>query len=321
TEDGEIPAGEEPNWLTYNSFRQNEQGEGVFDAPDLTIKLWLDTKHCPGEIDFICKVMNIGALGVAPGLPVSFYYGTDASPGDYLGTAKTTEAILPGGASLLRWTWKVPAGGVKDSKFFARADDKGDGTGTQNECNEDNNTDGTDIATAEKCNGEDDNCNGVIDEGCDCITGATEPCGTDVGLCEFGTSTCDEKGKWGPCQGGVGPVEEKCNGEDDNCNGVTDEGCNCIDGATKPCGTDVGLCEFGTTTCDENGKWGPCEGGIGPVDEICNCKDDDCNGKDDDADNLCEPPTSCVECACREPCVFGECPSGFVCKDNYCVPK
>ncbi len=69
----------------------------------------------------------------------------------------------------------------------------------------------------EICNGIDDNCNGQIDEN------LTRPCGTNVGSCTKGTQTC-VNGTWGACVGGIGPKTEVCNGRDDNCNGVVDEG-------------------------------------------------------------------------------------------------
>ena len=62
---------------------------------------------------------------------------------------------------------------------------------------------------------------GAISE---CTNGQTQPCGTDVGACEFGTQTC-EAGAWSSCQDSIAPAEETCNGLDDDCDGTTDEGC------------------------------------------------------------------------------------------------
>jgi len=46
-----------------------------------------------------------------------------------------------------------------------------------------------------------------------------------VGACHGGTQTCSG-GVWGACMGEVLPATtELCNGVDDNCNGITDEGC------------------------------------------------------------------------------------------------
>ena len=52
----------------------------------------------------------------------------------------------------------------------------------------------------------------------------------------------------------------------------------CIEGDTRPCGTNVGECEYGASTC-VNGEWGMCEDGTEHAMEICgNDKDDNCNG-------------------------------------------
>jgi len=52
------------------------------------------------------------------------------------------------------------------------------------------------------------------------------------------------------------------------CDGVLEE----------PCGSDVGECQLGIRKCQPDGFFGPCEGNIGPVDELCNNLDDDCDG-------------------------------------------
>ncbi len=80
--------------------------------------------------------------------------------------------------------------------------------------------------TGEDCNGGDEDCDGMVDEGCVCTEGDTINCGSDVGACVHGTQTCTG-GAYGPCTGGVGPVTEMCgNGLDDDCDGMTDEGCS-----------------------------------------------------------------------------------------------
>ncbi|MCA9627709.1 MAG: putative metal-binding motif-containing protein, partial [Myxococcales bacterium] len=76
------------------------------------------------------------------------------------------------------------------------------------------------------------------------------------------------------------PQTEVCNGKDDDCDGQVDEG------LTRSCGTSVGECEEGTETCNA-GKWGACEGAIGPQTEACDELDNDCDGQTDD-DQVCE---------------------------------
>ena len=85
------------------------------------------------------------------------------------------------------------------------------------------------LPTAELCgpdgtgNGQDNNCSGIVDEGCGCADGDTRPCGSDVGQCEMGVQTC-QNGAWGTCEGAIGPQPEVCDGQDNNCNGIVDEG-------------------------------------------------------------------------------------------------
>jgi hypothetical protein len=138
----------------------------------------------------------------------------------------------------------------------------------------------------------DEDCDGAVDEGCGCTAGQTRSCGTDVGACVAGSQVCTSGGAWGPCTGGVGPSSESCNRIDDDCDGTTDEGCDCVTGETRPCGTDVGECVSGRETCDAAGRWGPCLGSTPPTTEICNGRDDDCDTLTDEGD-VCPrfPPT------------------------------
>ncbi len=78
-------------------------------------------------------------------------------------------------------------------------------------------------AVNETCNNIDDDCNGEVDNN------LTQECGTDVGECIKGTQTCTI-GQWGNCTGNyIEPVNETCDGLDNNCNNIIDESNVCGD--------------------------------------------------------------------------------------------
>lgn len=78
-------------------------------------------------------------------------------------------------------------------------------------------------------NGQDDNCSGGIDENCPCEPGTVQSCFNgppgrrNVGACRDGTQTCEMIGRWGACRGGIGPREDVCNGQDNLCNGCSQQ--------------------------------------------------------------------------------------------------
>ena len=130
----------------------------------------------------------------------------------------------------------------------------------------------------ETCNGLDDDCDGQVDEGCNCTNGATRACysgptGTaGVGACRAGTQTC-VTGNWAGCMGEVLPVTDTCNNTDDDCDGQTDEGFG-----TSSCG--VGACARTVNVC-VGGATQTCTPGA-PTTEVCNGADDNCNGQTDE---------------------------------------
>lgn len=84
--------------------------------------------------------------------------------------------------------------------------------------------------------GLDNDCDGQIDENCVCIAGSVQSCfngppGKDgVGACQRGMQTCTGSGEftqWGPCEGGIAPGNEVCDGLDNSCNGCVDDDPEC----------------------------------------------------------------------------------------------
>jgi len=140
-EDGSIPQNEEHNWESYNNYRLNSQGKGVFNAPDLEITSIEKTRtDCPA-LSFSLKitVLNKGSLTVASELPISIYKGSRITPTEILGTIKTTKYLKPGESETLIFDF-TPTSPDSNYNIFAIADDKGNGTGEYNECNENNNS-------------------------------------------------------------------------------------------------------------------------------------------------------------------------------------
>ena len=123
---------------------------------------------------------------------------------------------------------------------------------------------------AETCNGVDDDCDTVCDNGFACCAGAVEGCPAACG--STGTRTCTGSCGWGGC---VAP-DEMCNGLDDDCDGEPDNGFDCVMGDSRVCTTSCGTA--GTQTCTAVCAWGGCE----PPDETCNGVDDDCDGPRDE---------------------------------------
>lgn len=162
---------------------------------------------------------------------------------------------------------------------------KADGTGTM--CNA---VAGSPVA--EMCNGLDDDCDSLSDEGTDggaltgsCYTGPAVA--EDVGECKSGTWTCSA-GMWGSCVGSVLPLPETCDGKDNDCDNWKDENATNDGPMTKSCtnvpedNVGLGACKGGMQVCFNGAFSGSCWGDTMPVTEVCSDNvDNDCNGQID----------------------------------------
>jgi len=132
------------------------------------------------------------------------------------------------------------------------------------------------VPTPEKCNGLDDNKNGVVDEGFH----VDEPCDVGTGACHAsGVIVCLKDGETSQCSAVPGPAsDESCNNLDDDCDGLVDENWTSVLGTD--CCIGVGACAAcGTVVCDDTQLATGCNAvPLSPAPELCNGIDDNCNG-------------------------------------------
>jgi len=148
-----------------------------------------------------------------------------------------------------------------------------------------------------KCDGKDNDCDGATDNVIGTSERLSRACWTGEasqrgrGICRDGVQQCAGTGpdEWEGCQQQVPPAEERCDGLDDDCDGVTDEDESgqrlaqaCWTGDASKQG--IGICHDGTKRCASTGSnvWESCTGETVPSTETCNALDDDCDGRTDE---------------------------------------
>lgn len=139
-----------------------------------------------------------------------------------------------------------------------------------------------------------------------------------VGICQ-GVEICEPEFGWSRCSAPT-PVDEICDGIDNDCDNLVDEGMN-----PRPCFSTpnpLGSCE-GTEACQGSSGW-ICDAPTATI-EVCDGLDNDCNDIADDGLcydgnpctlDVCDPETD----ACSFPPYSGPCDDGDLCTvDERCI--
>jgi hypothetical protein len=137
---GNVPKDELNNWLdaSLNNYRQNRQGYGAFNLPDLQVSLSHDLSMCSMEkMKVTATIRNAGARGAPAGIDINLYQGVNSS-GKLVGNATTTKILLPGATEKVVFTPSVKPG--IPVSFYVAVDGTGVDVGDITECLEDNNT-------------------------------------------------------------------------------------------------------------------------------------------------------------------------------------
>ncbi len=170
-------------------------------------------------------------------------------------------------------------------------DEDGDGFRPPEDCDEADPA--VNPVAAEFCEGVDNDCDGVTDEGF--VLGAS--CTAGLGVCQAaGVTVCAPGGLGTQCSAVPGmPAadDSACNGLDDDCDAATDE-----DYASVPTSCGVGACTAsGSTSCAGGSVVDSCTQGTPAADDsACNALDDDCDAATDE--DYGSVSTSCGIGAC-----------------------
>jgi hypothetical protein len=122
----------------------------------------------------------------------------------------------------------------------------------------------------EACSGEDEDCDGDVDEGFECAIDSEAPCETSCG--STGIALCTESCELGLCEAPA----ELCDGADQDCDGEVDETFDCEAGTPDTCTTSCA--SEGVRVCADDCSWGSCA----PPEEVCGGGDEDCDGATDE---------------------------------------
>jgi len=179
------------------------------------------------------------------------------------------------------------------------------------------------VPGSESCNGIDDDCDGVVDNGV-----PSPLCANQSGVCVNSAKLCAGTIGYLECAyaeygSDYEPVELSCDGLDNDCDGLADNGL-----PLQLCSAQEGVCAGSVKTCGGENLWqecGPAEYGpdFEAVEVTCDYKDNDCDGQVDEPFDLATDLNNCGYCGyvCASPphsnpyCEFSAC--GYTCETGY----
>jgi len=245
-----------PGFYFYNGTKWNKLygGDGVCKDEDMDGYDECDILH-PYDSDDLIADCNDQDPDIYPG-------ATELCDG----IDNDCDGVIDNGFSLLGQPCTVGTGACQKSGFLT--------------CSPDGSTVVCDVSpgapSSEICDGIDNDCDGVIDEG---FGSLGDPCTVGTGACKrSGFLTCSPDGSTVVCDVSPGiPSSEICDGIDNDCDGVIDEGFGSLG---DPCTVGTGACQrSGFLTCSPDGSTVVCDVSPGiPSSEICDGIDNDCDG-------------------------------------------
>jgi cysteine-rich repeat protein len=162
----------------------------------------------------------------------------------------------------------------------------------------------------------DENCNGVVNEGCSCQDGERMECGKSTAPCKVGHVVC-ANGMWPTeCPDDVEGSAEVCDGVDNDCNGMADDEGDALCQGGKKCA--------GTLKCVECMDDGDCSGRTASTCKAwsCNTSSHTCQQKTVEAGTACGGSNKCTAAGSCVRCLdSSDCGSGQQCVSNECTKK